>query len=57
MMNVTAMAAVTALIFAEKISGARLRIAKIAGAGLIAYGLAVLVFPSLLVLPAPCGAM
>ena len=48
MMNVAAMAIVTALIFAEKSLPASRRISQGAAAVLIGYGLAVIVLPSLL---------
>jgi predicted metal-binding membrane protein len=47
-MNIAAMAALTALIFAEKALPAGRRVGQVAAAVLIAYGLLVLVFPAAL---------
>lgn len=48
MMNVMAMAAITVLIFAEKIFRLRRRLARLAGAALIFYGLLVILMPQIL---------
>jgi predicted metal-binding membrane protein len=48
MMNIAALALITALIFAEKIAPARFHIPTIAGVALIAYGALVIVSPALL---------
>lgn len=48
MMNIAALAAITALIFAEKVLPARYHIPIVAGVALIAYGALVIVAPALL---------